>query len=334
MNEQEISALVEQRVRDELDNRAGEIVELIKRTAEAKDIADKALTHANDAKSKAEGVEFFADETQGKIDAVNARSDEAQSKVDAASANADEAQRKAGAAGALADESRSKAENASSGANDAQNKADAASAVANDAQSKVDTANARVDEVIRKTDELNERTNEVLGNAESALDMTEKALSNAAAVGVSGAIHERYEEEKKKGKINLCWLAAAAGTAGVAVWIGHLTIAGQEQTTIGAVVARIAMMSVAISAAWFCASQYVRYRNTLDDYGYKSVLAMSIIAFLDQFKENPKERENYLSMVLGEIHRDPLRKNHDVDSPTTRLFRWFGKSKNETDASS
>jgi len=320
MNEQEISALVEQRVRDELDRMSNEIGELRGLVAEAREVADRAFRHADDAKSKAEAAESL--------------SDEAQSKIGTAVSHADEVQRKASVAITHVDAVRDRADNASSSADEAKNKADTASAAAGEAQTKADAANTHVDEVILKADELNERTNEILGNAEGVLDMTEKALSNAAVVGVSGAIHERYEEEKKKGKINLCWLVAAAVTAGVAVWIGHLTIAGQGQTTIGAVVARIAMMSVAISAAWFCASQYVRYRNTLDDYGYKSVLARSIIAFLDQFKENPKERENYLSMVLGEIHRDPLRKNHDVDSPTTRLFRWFGKSKNETDASS
>jgi len=144
-----------------------------------------------------------------------------------------------------------------------------------------------------------------------------KALSDAAAASVSGAIHERYEEEKKKWW-NLLWLFGSAVFAVISMWLGYM-ITDQESITLGVAVARITVMSVAISAAWFCASQYIRYRNTVDDYGYKSVLARSIVAFLDQFKD-PDERAAYLETVLGQIHQDPMRKKHDVDTPTTNLF--------------
>ena len=102
----------------------------------------------------------------------------------------------------------------------------------------------------------------------------------------------------------------------------------QSDLTIGMSIARIAIMSVTISAVWFCAAQYVRYKNTLDDYGYKSMLAKSMIGFLDQFQK-PEEREYYLQTVLREIHQDPLRKKHDVDTPTSKFWGMFRKEKGE-----
>ena len=67
--------------------------------------------------------------------------------------------------------------------------------------------------------------------------------------------------------------------------------------------ARIAIMSVMISAAWFCAAQYVRYRNTLDDYGYKSILAKSMVAFLDQFKAAERKRTLFDKPFCGKFIR-------------------------------
>ena len=152
----------------------------------------------------------------------------------------------------------------------------------------------------------------------------EEILSEAATANLGGALNQRYKEESKKWRRNLLWLLGAAGFVLIAMWLGYMLVSGQENITLGAAVARLTILSVAVSGAWFCASQYVRYRNILDDYGYKSVLAMSIVAFLDQFTD-PQERADYLKIVLGEIHQDPLRKKHDIDGPASRLWGWLGK---------
>lgn len=164
---------------------------------------------------------------------------------------------------------------------------------------------------------------EKLEESEKLINQARNALGYKTAEGISAAFTERYVAEKAKEKISLLWLVGAAGLLGVEVYIGAWVILGFESIGFGAVMSRIVIMSVMFSGAWFCASQYIRHRNTVDDYGYKSILAKSMVAFLDQFKD-PEERARYLQTVLQEIHQDPLRKKHDVDIPASRLFEKLG----------
>jgi len=196
----------------------------------------------------------------------------------------------------------------------------------------------QLDEQQRKTSqyethlaEYKKQHEEIQDEAHALTKSAAQALSDAAAASLSGSIHERYKEEEGKKWWNLFWLFGSAAFAVIAMVLGYYMIAGQENITLGAAVARIAIMSVAVSAAWFCASQYVRYRNTVDDYGYKSVLARSIVAFLGQFTD-PEERADYLKIVLGQIHQDPMRKKHDVDVPATQIFRSIKERKNRKPA--
>ena len=164
---------------------------------------------------------------------------------------------------------------------------------------------------------------EKLEEADGLIKKAREALQYTTSAGVSAAFSGRYEELKKSEKWNLLWLLGAVAFFGVAVWIGFEFLLGKPRTSPEALssagsaiyfaIQKITMMSVAIYAAWFCASQYTKYKNTLEDYGYKSVLAKSLIAFLDTLKG--EERENYLNKVLNEIHKDPLRKRHDMDQP-------------------
>lgn len=69
------------------------------------------------------------------------------------------------------------------------------------------------------------------------------------------------------------------------------------------------MIPFTIYAAIFCSQQYVKQKNLVEDYAYKSVLSKSIIAFSEELRKNdPEKYTEYLSTVLREIHHDPLRK--------------------------
>ena len=108
---------------------------------------------------------------------------------------------------------------------------------------------------------------------------------------------------------------------GIGIWL----VTSAEAIGFGLVLSRVAILSLSLSAAWFCAAQYVKHKNTLEDYGYKAVLSKSMVAFLDQLKG--EERERYLEMVLLQIHQDPLRKKHDVDTPISKIFGMFRREK-------
>ncbi len=153
-----------------------------------------------------------------------------------------------------------------------------------------------------------EERKEKLEEAKALIEQARDALGYTTSRGISAAFAERYDEDK--GKKSWGWLTGSGvfllGSIGVGLW--WLFIG--EESGFAIDISRMAVMSAAFSGAWFCAAQYVKYKNTMEDYGYKAVLAKSMAAFLDQF--DGEQRERYLEIVLSEIHKDPLRKRHDV----------------------
>lgn len=179
-----------------------------------------------------------------------------------------------------------------------------------------------------KTSEYDERLisyadkmDEIREAAEGLIQQARDALGYTTAVGISAAFDERYKEDKKS-SVHWIWAGAAGFLVIASILVGvwfWVKGSGDLSTTLS----RITIMSVAISAAWFCASQYVKSKNIMEDYGYKAVLTKSMVAFLDQLEGT--EREKYLAMVLLEIHKDPLRKRHDDSaSVIKRVTELFG----------
>ena len=168
---------------------------------------------------------------------------------------------------------------------------------------------------------------EKLKEAEKLINQARNALGYKTAEGISAAFNERYLEEKKKGKMSLWWLVGAFLFVCSGIGIGIWLVTSTQAIGFGLALSRVTILSLSLSAAWFCAVQYVKHRNTLEDYGYKAVLSKSMVAFLDQLEG--EERERYLEMVLLQIHQDPLRKKHDVDTPASKVLGMFGRKRKD-----
>ena len=170
---------------------------------------------------------------------------------------------------------------------------------------------------------------EKLEEAAKLIEKARDALGYQTASGISAAFVERYKEDQ--GRKAGWWIFGSVvfvlGSIGIGVWWLFL---GQVSSFVVAI-SRVAVMSVTLSAAWFCAAQYTKYKNTMEDYGYKAVLAKSMTAFLDQLDGD--ERTRYLEIVLLEIHKDPLRKRHDVHDGVAQGFAGLllRKKKKEND---
>ena len=69
------------------------------------------------------------------------------------------------------------------------------------------------------------------------------------------------------------------------------------------------MVPFTITGAIFCANQYTKQKNLIEDYAYKTTIAKSIIAFSEELRtKDPERYAEYISTILKEIHQDPLRK--------------------------
>jgi len=174
-----------------------------------------------------------------------------------------------------------------------------------------------------KLDKHDEKHQEYLNKAEKLIKAAEEALGLKTTEGISAAFTARYREERGKWLSNSFWLAMSTAFTVGSASLGYFLLMHPQASvgsfTLTSVLSKIAVVSVPIYAAWFCAAQYVRSKNTADDYGYKSVLAQSMLAFRAQF-ESSDQKEEYMREVLKQIHQDPLRKKHDIETPFTKAL--------------
>lgn len=153
---------------------------------------------------------------------------------------------------------------------------------------------------------------------------SEKALGLKSTEGISAALSVQYDKEDTKEKRKQ-WLISAVVFLGIALLgvllliikfnIGEKEIAADSTN---AIIARIVFVAIAIGGASFCAKQYLRQKNLADNYGYKLVLAKSIVAFAQEIKKHdPKKAAEYLNNVLEEINKSPIPNNKEESEGIT-----------------
>lgn len=182
---------------------------------------------------------------------------------------------------------------------------------------KVQERDKRLDELEQNTVENNKKLIEydkerisILSESKKLIESAKKALNYKTAEGISASFQTQYE---KSNDISLIrgWIIGAIicllGTIGLGVWI--LQTAPDE---IGLIIGRISLLPLPIVGAIFCANQYTKQKNIIEDYAYKMVLSKAIVGFSEQLKKNGSETNeeyiHYVKTALEEIHKDPLRK--------------------------
>lgn len=177
-----------------------------------------------------------------------------------------------------------------------------------------------IEEYKKSIQELEDNAKKIIAKEEeidSLIRQAERALNLKSAEGISAAFSSYYETAKKSGVLTISkvsinfWIVGAIlfifAALGLTVWI----VSGkwiEHPDAISSIIGRVVAVAISITGATFCARQYVKQKNILEDYAYKSVLAKSIIAFTDEIKKrDDKKVVDYLTTVLEEIHRDPLR---------------------------
>lgn len=180
----------------------------------------------------------------------------------------------------------------------------------------------------KQADLIDERTQEYKSNIESfeaereklnekakdTINEALKALEYNTARGLSASFQTQLTKIEESKYSRWLWGAGIflALTLAIGIWIvmsGHNDIAA----TIG----RVVLTSFTITGAVFCANQYIRQKNVIEDYSYKMVLAKSIVGFSEQLnngRENSAEYKDYIQLALSEIHQDPLRKRSKSDN--------------------
>lgn len=180
-------------------------------------------------------------------------------------------------------------------------------------ESQIETQKKATEEYVAKLQDFTKSYNEKLDEVLNLIEKSKQALQFTTAEGMSAAFASHYQNADKW-YYKAGWLGGAflfvMVTLGIGVWI--VTGYGVEQgedTMWFSLIGRLSMIPFTIYAVIFCSQQYVKQKNLVEDYAYKSVLAKSIIAFSEELRKNDQDKyTEYLSTVLREIHQDPLRK--------------------------
>ena len=182
---------------------------------------------------------------------------------------------------------------------------------------KVQDREKRLDELEQKTEDNNTKLSEyekervlVLKEAEDLIESSKKALNYTTAEGISASFQNQYNNSNNK-YIFGSWIVGAIICLIATVLLG-IWILQTNPTYISLIIGRIALLPLPIIGAFFCANQYNKQKNIIEDYAYKMVLSKAIVGFSEQLKkngsENNEEYVHYIKTALEEIHRDPLRK--------------------------
>tara|TARA_R110000822_G_scaffold44229_4_gene118871 strand:+ start:1153 stop:2484 length:1332 start_codon:yes stop_codon:yes gene_type:complete len=168
----------------------------------------------------------------------------------------------------------------------------------------------------KKLDEYENERKSILLEAKNLIESSKKALNYTTAEGISASFQGQYENSNNKwifGSWILGALICLIGTVSLGIWILQT-----NPNNIGLLVGRISLLPLPIIGAVFCANQYTKQKNIIEDYAYKMVLSKAIVGFSEQLKKNGtdgnEEYVHYIKTALEEIHRDPLRKRDSKKS--------------------
>lgn len=167
----------------------------------------------------------------------------------------------------------------------------------------------------KKLQKYTEEHNEKLAEAIRLIEEAKKALNYKNAEGLSAAFSHQLEAASSK-HARFWWVGGAIVFILATLFIGMWIVTGwwvnndvnQNQMILN-LIGRLSMIPFTITGAVFCANQYTKQKNIIEDYAYKTTIAKSIIAFSEELRtKDPEQYAEYISTILKEIHQDPLRK--------------------------
>lgn len=157
----------------------------------------------------------------------------------------------------------------------------------------------------------------------SLIRQAENALNLKSAEGISAAFSSQHVSASKVANLR-GWIIGSASFLLIALILTIWIVSGQwisDPNSISSIVGRVVAVAISLTGATFCARQYMRQKNIAEDYAYKAVLSKSIIAFTEEIKKRDDQKvADYLTKVLDEIHKDPLRTRDSNDGTQMDLY--------------
>jgi hypothetical protein len=172
----------------------------------------------------------------------------------------------------------------------------------------------------KKLLEFEKERQNILSESKKLIESAKIALNYKTAEGISASFQVQYEKANNKSVFGW-WIFGAIICLLLTITLG-IWILYNVPNDMVILFARISLLPLPIIGAIFCANQYTKQKNIIEDYAYKMVLAKSIVGFSEQLKkngtENNEEYIHYIKTALEEIHKDPLRKRTTSNSKESK----------------
>ncbi|KFF70304.1 hypothetical protein IW01_10820 [Pectobacterium brasiliense] len=169
-------------------------------------------------------------------------------------------------------------------------------------------------------------------------DITEKAknaLDKASDVAVGGHFKAQYENAKK---LVFLWLLSGGFFLVGAILICLATVFPEVTNTLinkgqgdaygnqtSIIIARLAIAPLFLLGAWFCAYQYNKQKQLIEDYAYKKVLTLSLLSIKAEIEGMGESHvSEFIKGVQKEVLKSPLdsldKKHFKRESKILRLM--------------
>lgn len=194
-----------------------------------------------------------------------------------------------------------------------------------DRETRLGTLEQQIEINDEKLSEYEKEREDILKKANELIEDAKKALEYKTAEGLSASFSSQYNKSSNRWVLG-AWIVGSLVFLLISLCYGTYIIAnvsseivdpetGLTQVTTNSwylVLSRILLLPLPITASIFCANQYSKQKQILEDYAYKMTIAKSIVGFSEQLKKNKSGEDNteyikYIEKALGEIHKDPLR---------------------------
>lgn len=198
-----------------------------------------------------------------------------------------------------------------------------------------DEVEIKISKTIDNAEKLNEKVNHIENNIQvkqknldTILRQAEEVLGKASTAALGQFFKEQYEHSQKLlwiwPTMGFLFLSGAIGICVITVFPNLLpenTLLGKVSTIneLSFIISRLIVSPLFLVGAWFCASQYVKRKNIIEDYGYKKVLSLSLLSFKAEIeKTGPQNTTEFIRAVQNELIKSPLdsldRKQHKKET--------------------
>lgn len=145
--------------------------------------------------------------------------------------------------------------------------------------------------------------------AKDLIQKSEEVLELKKTEGISKGFNTQYKEPNNKW-VFAGWLLFSLVFLSVAVIIGWLILSADSQDLL-TVIARISLLPILLTGAYFTANQYIKQKNIAEDYAYKQALSKFLIGFpreiLKQGGNQNPEYSKFVTKIFDQMLQDPLR---------------------------